>query len=80
MPQACQVRAGWLGPHVQAAGHHSGNSLLQELLQAAELEHEVIHINVMQLIVGVAQRLVDEQIHRGGACRAGREQNQQSEH
>lgn len=47
------------------------HSLLQELLQAAELEHEVVHINAEQLVVRVAQRLVDEQVHRGGACGGG---------
>ena len=44
--------------------HHS---LLQEFLQATQLEHKILNINGVQLVVRVAQGLVDEQIHGGGA-------------
>lgn len=41
------------------------HSLLQELLQAADLEHKVLDVDAVQLVVRVAQRLVDEQVHSG---------------
>lgn len=44
------------------------HSLLQEFLQAAELEHEILDVDGVQLIVRVAQRLVDQQVHGGRAC------------
>lgn len=43
-------------------------SLLQELLQATDLEDKVLDVNSVQLVVCVAQCLVDEQVHGGGAC------------
>lgn len=41
------------------------HSLLQEFLQAAELEHEILDVDGVQLVVRVAQRLVDQQVHGG---------------
>lgn len=50
------------------------HSLLQELLQPTGLQHKVTHIHIPQLIPGVAQGLVDEQVHSRGACKVcGRE-------
>lgn len=48
-----------------------GHSLLQELLEAADFEQEILDVHGVELVVGVAQGLVNEQVHGGGACGEG---------
>lgn len=41
--------------------------LAEELFLSADLEQEVVHVHVIQVVLGIAQGLIDQQVHSGGA-------------
>lgn len=39
--------------------------LVEELVVSADLQQVVVHVQVVQLVLSVAQRLIDQQVHGG---------------
>lgn len=47
--------------------------LVEELIMSADLQHVLVHVQVIQIILSVTQGLIDQQIHRGRALWGERE-------
>lgn len=46
--------------------------LVEELIMSTDLQQVVVHVHVIQIVLGVTQSLIDQQVHRGRASNTQR--------
>ena len=61
-----QTPSGYLRDDNEAKAAQTAEFLLvEELVVSADLQQVVVHVQVIQVVLRVAQRLIDQQVHGG---------------